>query len=408
MATIYPFRAFRPRPELVAQVASVPYDVVDRDEARALAKGNPISFLHVTKPEIDLPDDTDPYGDAVYAQGARALQQLITDRTLVQDDKPCLYAYELTMDTHRQTGVVLCASVPEYEKNIVRKHEHTRPDKENDRVRHMQALKAQSGKVFLVHRDSPVVARELRRATEGPAAYDFTAPDGIRHRFWVIREDASLAALVDGFAKLGVIYIADGHHRSAAAARYAQALRGAGATDPKAEHERFLAVSFPESEMQILPYNRVVKDLHDLTPAGFLQAVKTRFDVTDGKPSPTRAKQFGMYLGERWYTLGVRPGTFDAADPVARLDVSLLQHHLLEPLLGITDPRRDKRIDFVGGIRGDGELEKRVRAGWAVAFKMHPTSIQDLFAIADAGHVMPPKSTWFEPKLRDGLVLHAL
>jgi uncharacterized protein (DUF1015 family) len=408
MATIFPFRAFRPRPDLASQVASVPYDVVDRDEARALARGNASSFLHVTKPEIDLPDDTDPYGDAVYAQGARALQRFIDDGTLVQDDKPCLYAYELTMGAHKQTGVVLCASVPEYEKNIVRKHEHTRPDKENDRVRHMQSLRAQSGKVFLVHRDSPVVAAELRRATNGAPVYDFTAPDGIRHRFWVIRGDSSLRALVDGFARLGVIYIADGHHRSAAAARYAQGLRSGAAADVSKEHERFLAVSFPESEMQILPYNRVVKDLQAFDAAGFMQAVKARFDVSDGKPSPTRGKQFGMFLGDRWYTVDVRPGTWDDADPVARLDVSLLQNQLLEPLLGIGDPRRDKRIDFVGGIRGDGELEKRVRAGWAVAFKMHPTSIQDLFAIADAGHVMPPKSTWFEPKLRDGLVLHAL
>ncbi len=408
MATIHPFRAFRPRPDVAAQVASVPNDVVDRAEARALAAGNPLSFLHVTKPEIDLPDSTDPYADAVYAQGRKALDEMIRAGTLVQDPGPCLYAYELTMGSHRQTGVVLCASVPEYEKNIVRKHEHTRPDKENDRVRHMEALEAQSGKVFLVHRDSPAIAKEIARATTEKPAYDFTAADGIRHRFWVIHEKKAVKAIVDGFAKQPVIYIADGHHRSAAAARYAQAHRKEKGARPDAEYERFLAVSFPESEMQIMPYNRVVKDLHGLAPDAFLKELRARFDVTEGKPDPIRRGQVGVYLGGRWLGIAFRRGTWDDADPVARLDVSLLQGQLLRPLLGIEDPRRDKRIDFVGGIRGDAELERRVKEGWAVAFKMHPTSIGDLFAIADAGQVMPPKSTWFEPKLRDGLVLHQL
>jgi len=407
MATIHPFRAFRPRPDNVAAIASVPYDVVDRAEACALAEGNPLSFLHVTKPEIDLPATTDPYSDAVYAGGAKALERFIAQGLLVQDKKPCLYAYELTMGKHRQTGIVLCASVPEYEKNIVRKHEFTRPDKENDRVRHMEALKAQSGKVFLVHRDTPAMTEVLRATTLQPAVYDFTTPDGIRHRFWVIDEEPRVRALVEAFGKQDVIYIADGHHRSAAAARYAQARRHEGAkTD--GEHERFLAVSFPASEMQIMPYNRVVKDLCGRSPETFVKEVRARFEVRDGKPEPTRTKQFGMFLDGRWHTLDVRQGSFDAKDPVARLDVSLLQCQVLEPLLGISDPRRDKRIDFVGGIRGDAELEKRVREGYAVAFKMHPTSIEDLFAIADAGSVMPPKSTWFEPKLRDGLVVHDL
>ncbi len=406
MATVYPFRAFRPRPDKVAQLASVPYDVVDRDEARALAKGNPASFLHVTKPEIDLPNKADPYSDAVYLQGQKALLEFMREGLLVQDKKPCFYAYELTMGSHKQTGIVLCASVTEYEENIVRKHEFTRPDKENDRLRHMESLKAQSGKVFLVHRDSEAIAGPLSAVTSQPPAYDFTAPDGIRHRFWVIDEDRHVKALVQGFKEQPVLYIADGHHRSAAAARYAQARRAEGAKD--GEHEHFLAVSFPASEMQILPYNRVVKDLSGRSADAFLAEVRKRFDVTDGKPEPTKPKQFGMYLEGRWYTLAVHPGSFDAQDPVVRLDVSLLQHQLLDPMLGIKDPRRDKRIDFVGGIRGDAELEKRVRDGAAVAFKLHPTSIEDLFAIADAGQVMPPKSTWFEPKLRDGLVVHEL
>jgi uncharacterized protein (DUF1015 family) len=406
MATIHPFRAYRPRRELAAAVASVPYDTVDAEEARALAAGNPLSFLHVTKPEIDLARDVDPYSDAVYAQGARALRRLIADGTLLQDDKPHLYAYELTLAGHRQTGIVLCASIDEYEHNIVRKHENTRLDKENDRLRHMEALSAQSGKVFLVHRDSPKVARELKRVTQSPAEYDFTAPDTVQHRFWVISEASAIAAIVEGFRELGVVYIADGHHRSAAAARYAQKRRSGRGARPDAEYERFLAVSFPESEVQILPYNRVVKDLGSLTPDKLLDAVRRRFELSEGKSQRLEPHQMGMYLGGRWYTLAVREGTWNDADPVARLDVTLLQQQLLEPVLGIQDPRSDQRIEFVGGVRGDAELERRVRGYPAVAFKMRPASIRDLFAIADAGKVMPPKSTWFEPKLRDGLVVH--
>ena len=406
MATIYPFRALRPQPELAAKLASVPYDVVDRDEARELARGNPHSFLHVTKPEIDLADGVDPYSDQVYAQGAQAFASLLANGTLVQDDKPCLYAYELTMGSHRQTGVVLCASVTEYEQNIVRRHEYTRPDKETDRVRHMEALGVQSGKVFLVHRDSDAITIELEQTTQHAPLYDFAAPDGVHHRLWIIQDEAAIGSIVEAFAKLGVLYIADGHHRSAAAARNAQAQREKHGPQPNAEYERFLAVSFPASELQILPYNRVVRSLGGESPAAFLHEVRARFDVRLGKPEHPRSHQFGMFLAGSWYTLTVRAGTWDDADPVARLDVSLLQQQLLEPMLGIVDPRRDKRIDFVGGIRGDAELEHRVASGWAAAFKMHPTAIDDLFAIADAGLVMPPKSTWFEPKLRDGLAIH--
>ncbi len=407
MAKVTPLRGLRPKPELAAKVAAVPYDVVDRDEARALAAGNDVSLLHVTKPEIDLPDDADPYGEAVYAQGKRALEQLLARGVLIEDARPCYYAYELTMGGHRQTGIVLGASVADYDRNLVRKHEHTRPDKENDRVRHIESTGAQTGKVFLVHRDSPELARELAAVTQAEAVYDFVAADGIRHRLWVIDEPARIGRITKAFADLGPIYIADGHHRSAAASRVAAQRRERGG-QVEAPHEVFLSVSFPESEVQILPYNRLVKDLHGRTPEQFLAEVRARFAVTDGKPEPTEAKHFGMYLGGRWYTLAVKPGSFDPRDPVRRLDVSLLQEQLLAPLLGISDPRRDKRIDFVGGIRGDGELERRVAAGWAVAFKMHPTSIEDLFAIADAEQVMPPKSTWFEPKLRDGLIVHRL
>lgn len=409
MATIYPFRALRPVPTLAAKVASVPYDVVDRDEAQQLAANNPHSFLHVTRPEIDMGPGADPHSEAVYAQGARAFASMLEGKVFVQDDKPCLYAYQLQMGSHRQTGVVLCASVAEYEQNVVRKHEHTRPDKETDRVRHMEALGAQSGTVFLCHRDSEAIARQLWRATDLDPLYDFDAPDGVHHRLWAIRDDKAIAAIVAGFREAGTVYIADGHHRSAAAARYAQTRRiPGGAVDPNQEFERFLAVSFPASEMQILPYNRVVKNLCGESPKGFLHKLRMSFEVTEGKPYTIQPHHFGMYLDRRWYTLGVRRGTWNDTDPVGRLDVSLLQQQILEPLLGIVDPRRDKRIDFVGGIRGDSELEHRVNNGWAVAFKMHPTTMAELFTIADADQVMPPKSTWFEPKLRDGLVIHKL
>ncbi len=408
MATIHPFRALRPLPEVAREIASVPYDVVDSREARALAAGKPRSFLHVTKPEIDLQGTTSPHDEAVYAQGRRALDELIEGGHLVRDPSLCLYVYELTMGKNRQTGVVMCADVGEYERNVVRKHEHTRLDKENDRVAHMQALGAQSGKVFLVHRDSRAVAAELLAITARPPAYDFVAEDCVHHRFWVVSDDLAIARLVAAFAALDVLYIADGHHRSAAAARYAASKRRGAAPDPAAPYESFLAVAFPASEVQILPYNRVVKDLGAHTRETFLDAVRAIFMLREGKPEPTRIHDFGMFLDGAWYTLAARPGTFDEADPVGRLDVSILQAQLLAPILGITDPRRDERIDFVGGIRGDSELERRVRAGWAVAFKLHPTAIEDLFAIADAGAVMPPKSTWFEPKLRDGLVVHEL
>jgi uncharacterized protein (DUF1015 family) len=407
MATIQPFRALRPKPDAAARVAAVPYDVVDRAEAKKLAEGNPLSFLHVTKPEIDLPDSVDGYDDRVYAQGSAALQRFIDDGVLAQDERPCLYVYALTMNGHTQTGVVLCASVAEYERNIVKKHELTRPDKENDRVRHMQALGAQSGTVFLVHRDSQVVAKEVAGVTSRAPAYDFTASDGIRHRLWVMDEPRAIGAVVQGFADLGPIYIADGHHRSAAAARVAADYRERGAPKDGA-HERFLCVSFPVSEVRIMPYNRVVKDLAGKTAAQFLAAVSQRFDVKPGKPSQVKPKQLAMFLEGAWHTLSAKPGSWKQDDPVERLDVSILQSQLLAPLLGIADPRRDKRIDFVGGIRGDAELERRVKEGWAVAFSLCATEVSDLLAIADAGQIMPPKSTWFEPKLRDGLVVHRL
>lgn len=405
MATVYPFRALRPRADVVAKLASVPYDVVNREEARALAKGNPLSFLHVTKPEIDLANEIDPYDDAVYVQGKKAFETMIAEGVLTQEARPCFYAYALTMNGHTQTGVVLGASVDEYDRNIVRKHEYTRPDKENDRLRHIETIGAQTGTVFLVHKRSTAVAGVLAKITALAPACDFVAADGIRHRLWVIGDETDIRTVAEGFAALGPIYIADGHHRSAAASRVAHARRK-GSIDPKATAEMFLAVSFPEDEVRIMPYNRVVRDLGGRSVAAFMGEVRKIFDVADGKPQATAPHQIGMYLDGAWYTLRVRDGSFDSRDPVARLDVSILQTLLLAPVLGVQDPRREKRIDFVGGIRGEAELERRVQAGWAVAFSLHPTGIGDLFAIADAEQVMPPKSTWFEPKLRDGLVVH--
>ena len=406
MATIYPFKALRPRADLVEQVAAVPYDVVNRAEAQALAQGNPHTFLHVTKPEIDLADDVGLYDDAVYSQGAKALKTMINDGVMVQDKTECLYAYALTMNGRTQTGFVLCASTDEYDENIVRKHEFTRPDKEDDRVKNIEALGAQSGTVFLVHRQSDMLAAAMTKATQAQAAVDFVAADGIRHQLWTIADSDDIASVVNGFDALGPIYIADGHHRSAAASRVAKAQREAG--QDNLESQRFLAVSFPEDEMLIMDYNRVVQDLGDYNPDSFLAKVSEIFNVSPGRLEASQKHHFEMYLGDNWYTLAAKEGTWDPKDPVERLDVSILQTQLLKPLLGIEDPRRDKRIGFVGGIRGPQELEKRVAEGCAVAFKLCATSIEELLAIADAGEVMPPKSTWFEPKLRDGLAVHLI
>ncbi len=407
MATIHPFRALRPRNELAAQVAAVPYDVVNRAEAKSLAHGNALSFLHVTKPEIDLPDSLDPYDDRVYTQGAVALNQLLQEGALLEDEKPCLYAYALTMAGRTQTGIVCCASVKDYDTNLVRKHEFTRPTKEDDRVKNIDAMNAQSGTVFLAHRHHATLEETVETITQQAPLVDFVADDEIRHRLWVIDSQKDIAAIVGAFEELGPIYIADGHHRSAAASRIAALHRDRhGESHP--ESQRFLAVSFPENELFIMGYNRVVKDLLGKTKEEFLNQLAQVVDIETVK-SPTSPKTFGMLLDNQWYTLKVRDGSYDAQNPVSRLDVSLLQEQILTPLLGIQDPRRDTRIDFVGGIRGDSELEKRVESGqWAVAFKMHPTAIGDLFAIADAQEVMPPKSTWFEPKLRDGLFVHKI
>jgi uncharacterized protein (DUF1015 family) len=404
MPLIQPFRGLRPAPGRAADVAAPPYDVLSSDEARARAAGKPCSFLHISKAEIDLPPDTDPYAPAVYAKSAENFRRLIADGILIRDAAPCYYAYRLTMGEHVQTGIVAAASVADYDSNRIRKHEFTRPDKEDDRVRQIEALSAQTGPVLLACPDSPDVDALIARATAGEPVADVTA-DGVRHTVWLNDDAATIAGLSTAFDAMPSLYIADGHHRSAAASRVAASRRA------QASAQVFLAVIFPAHQMRILDYNRVVRDLNGLSPDAFLARVGERFAVTPaaGRVHPEKPGVVGMYLGGRWYRLEIDPSLVPTDDPVRRLDVSLLSDQLLEPVLGIGDLRRDKRIDFVGGIRGLGELERRVDSGeMAVAFALHATQMGDLMAVADSGQVMPPKSTWFEPKLADGLVSHVL
>ena len=404
MSLISPFPALRPAPGRADDVVAPPYDVLNSAEARERAAGKPYSFLHISKPEIDLPEGIDPYDPAVYAKAAENLRRMIDEGVLVRDEKPCYYAYRLTMGDHVQTGLVAGASVADYDSNRIRKHEFTRPAKEDDRVRQIEAVNAETGPVLLAYPDAPEVDRILAEATQGEPAMDVTADDGVRHTLWVIDDEATIAALTEAFDAMHAIYIADGHHRSAAGSRVCANRGGVG--NPAAP-QYFLSVIFPHHQMKILDYNRVVRDLNGLTPEALLEQVRERFEVEpmDAPVQPGEPGEFGMYLDGRWYRLRIRPELIPENDPVRRLDVSLLADNLIEPLLGISDPRRDERIDFVGGIRGLGELEKRVDSGeMAVAFSLFPTRMEDLMAVADANEVMPPKSTWFEPKLADGLV----
>jgi uncharacterized protein (DUF1015 family) len=411
MAHIEPFRAYRPRPDVAEKVASPPYDVLSSDEARTMVEGNPHSFLHVVKPEIDLPAGTDPYAAAVYAKGAENLERLKDEGILFQEERPALYLYRQVMGDHVQTGLVAGASVDEYEADKIKKHEHTRPVKEDDRTRHIDALDANTGPVFLTYRAKPEIDKLVERLTGAQPDYDFVAPDGIRHVLWVVDDTGDRDAIIAAFAQVPELYVADGHHRSAAATRIRAQRKAANeAHSGKEPYNFFLTVVFPHDQMLILDYNRVVRDLNGLDEAALLDKIGAAFEVSPtDTPSPKEARSFGMYLGGKWYRLRAREGTYPADDPVARLDVAILQNSLLAPILGIGDPRKDDRIDFVGGIRGTIELEKRVGSGaWTVAFAMFPTSITDLFAVADAGDVMPPKSTWFEPKLRSGLIVRPL
>jgi uncharacterized protein (DUF1015 family) len=407
MAALAPFRALRPAPAAAARVAAVPYDVVNADEARALADGNPLSFLHVSRAEIDCARDVNPYSDTVYAKAVANLEQLKRDAPLLVEDAARIYVYRLRMGEVTQSGIAACFSLDEYDHDVIKKHERTRPDKEDDRTRHLLALRTQTGPVFLIHREAPAIDRVVERvvASETPL-YDFTAPDAVQHTVW--RVDArDERPLIEAFAAIPTLYIADGHHRAASAARARQQLRGGGA-GTAGEWDTFLAVAFPATQVRILPYNRVVTDLAGRTPATFLDALRQRFTVQDGPVAPARRGEVSMFLAGKWHTIAL--GEASAAAPATdRLDVSRLQDVILNPLLGIGDPRSSTRIDFVGGLRGTGELEHAVQSGRAaVAFSLFPVGVQDLMTIADAGGIMPPKSTWFEPKLRDGLLSHLI
>ena len=412
MSLIKPFRGLRPAPGRAAEIAAPPYDVLSAEEARVRAAGKPNSFLHISKAEIDLPPEIDHYSPQVYAKSRENFDRMLREGVLKQDDAPCYYAYRLVMGEHVQTGLVAAASVADYDSNRIRKHEFTRPDKEDDRVRQIEALNAQTGPVLLAHPDAPEVDALLAQATAGTPDADVTADDGIRHTIWAIRDPAVMQRLTFAFDAMPALYIADGHHRSAAASRVAAARHAKNAHHTGGEdYNYFLAVIFPHHQMRIMDYNRVVKDLNGLSTMGFLARLTERFVVSICPPRyrPMQRGEFSLYLPGQWYRLTINPHLIPTDDPVARLDVSLLSDNLLGPVLGIKDLRRDKRIDFVGGIRGLEELERRVDSGeMAAAFALHATDMEDLMSVADAGEVMPPKSTWFEPKLADGLVSHVL
>ena len=405
MSALFPFRALRPAAAAAPRVASVPYDVVNTEEARALASGNALSFLHVTRSEIDMAADVDPYDATVYARASENLDALTAAAPLIEDDEPGLYCYRLRMGNHEQTGLAGCFSVDEYDRGRIKKHEKTRRDKEDDRTRHIVTLRAQTGLVFLTYKSRPDVNAIVRGVAEGVPEYDFAAPDGVTHTIWRVT-GAECEALVQAFGGLEALYIADGHHRAASASRAAHALREAGTAT--SESSRFVAVAFPDDQMQILAYNRVVKDLAGHSPASLVEAIERVARVSPGAPIPGRSGLVSMFLDGRWHQIEL-PAPEPGGSRADSLDVDVLQRRILEPVLGVGDPRVDKRIDFVGGIRGAGELEQLVRSGRAaVAFSMHPVGIDDLMAIADAGGIMPPKSTWFEPKLRDGLLVHRI
>ncbi|MCM2322970.1 MAG: DUF1015 family protein [Oligoflexia bacterium] len=412
MPVFRPFKAFRPKPELAKEVAAKPYDVLSSEEAREEVKGHPWSFLHVGKPEVDLEPGVDLHDPKVYRKASENLQNMIRNGVLLEDKEPCFYLYGQTMNGRTQYGLVGCAAVQDYVADRIKKHEHTRKDKEEDRANHVRVTNSHSGPIFLTYRDQPELDAIVDRVRASTPENDFVAEDGIRHQVWVIRERSAQESIEKLFARQGDFYVADGHHRSAAAAIVGQERIKA---NPKhrgdEEYNTFLAVAFPASQLYIMDYNRVVRDLNGRTEDEFIQALKAKFSIepAPGPVKPSRKGQIGMYLGKRWYVVQAGPELINHPDPVERLDVAILQKNVLSPLLGIKDPRTDKRIDFVGGIRGLGELEKRVNSGeMKVAFSMFATSIHELMAIADAGQIMPPKSTWFEPKLRDGLFVHFL
>jgi uncharacterized protein (DUF1015 family) len=404
MSTLKPFAALRPKSELASQICELPYDVMSSEEAREMAAGNPLSFLHVSKPEIDLAPGTDLYSPAVYAKGKENFAKLISQGALKQDEKPHFYLYRQIMGKHSQVGLVAAASCEEYLKNIIKKHELTRVDKEDDRVRHIETLNSQTGPVFLTYRAIAAFDAFVTKKISEKPAVDFTAKDGVRHTSWNITSAEDVKFVESQFAQIPFLYIADGHHRSAAAGRVFKSRNGAG------HSAQFLSVIFPHNQMQILPYNRVLKDLNGHSPEQLIQKLASVFDITPGgSPTPTRKHELALYFQGKWSTLAFKPQFTKTSDPIEGLDVTILQKQILAPVFGIDDPRTSKKINFVGGIRGTAELEKLVDSGeYVCAFSMFPTSIEDLMSIADAGGIMPPKSTWFEPKLRDAMFCHMI
>ncbi|MFP4458567.1 MAG: DUF1015 domain-containing protein [Candidatus Zixiibacteriota bacterium] len=412
MAKVKPFKSLRPRPEIAEKVASPPYDVLSSKEARELVKDNPESFLHVVKPEIDLPEGTDLYSEEVYQKGAENLKRLEGAGYLIRDEKPCFYLYRQIMGDHSQVGFVAGASVDEYDEGLIKKHEHTRQKKEDDRTKHVDTLNANTGPVFLTYRNTVKLDEIANKVTAQEPDVDFTSPDDVQHTLWVVDDEEMIKEIQNAFEEIPALYVADGHHRSASASRV-QKLRKEKNPNHTGDEEYnyFLTVIFPDNQMKILDYNRVIKDLNGLSEDEFIAKIKEKFEIEEiGKEQykPQNLHEFGMYLDGKWYKLIAKEGTFDPNNPVEQLDVAILQENLLAPVLGIGDPRKDERIDFVGGIRGLGELEKRCEEGWKVAFSLYPTSIEQLMNIADADLIMPPKSTWFEPKLRSGMIIHTL
>jgi uncharacterized protein (DUF1015 family) len=402
---VSPFRALRPAPGRAADVLAPPYDVLTSAEARARAQGKPWSFLHVSKPEIDLDPSIDPYDPQVYAKAAENLANMSRAGVLIRDEHPSFYIYRLTLGKRSQTGLAAVASLADYKSNRVRKHEHTTPLKEDDRVRQIEAVNAQTGPVMVGYPAAPEIDRLLAQAANGTPEADVTADGGVRHQLWIVSEPKTIDALVRAFDALPAVYIADGHHRSAAALRVADARGGGGS------HNDFLTVLFPEREMTILGYHRLLRDLNGRTPEALIKELMKKFVVlpSNERVRPLSSSEFGMYLDGRWHRIALQSNYIPARDPVGRLPISLLANHVIEPLFGVTDPRTDKRIDFVGDGRGLGELERRVNSGeMAIAFSLFPTQMSDVMAVADAGGIMPPKSTWFEPKLADGMVSHVL
>lgn len=414
MSIIRPFKGYRPTQELCSKVAALPYDVMTSDEAREMVKDNPYSFLHIDKAEIDLPKDTDHYSDVVYQKAKDNLWNMVKDGIYIQDKKPVLYIYQLTMNGKSQTGLVACTSIDEYIENKIKKHELTRADKEEDRIRHVDTCNANTGPIFLTYKNKENIDKIINKAIEKEPIYDFTAEDGIKHTVWLIDNDEVINSLISEFKSIPALYIADGHHRNASAVKVGLKRRQENPNyTGDEEFNYYLSVIFPDNQLYIMDYNRVVKDLNGLNKDEFIAKVSEKFDVAEYNGNdcykPSEKHTFGVYLDKKWYSLKAKDAIVDENDTVACLDVSILQKELLSPILGIGDPRTDKRIDFVGGIRGLKELEKRVDSGeMKVAFSMYPTTMEQLMNIADDNKIMPPKSTWFEPKLRSGIFVHEL